>query len=210
MANETTLHKLFIDELRDAYHAEKQLVKALPKMAKAATSPDLRAALESHLEETQTHVERIEQAFELLDEPVKAKPCAGMQGIIEEGSDVIKEEDKGAALDAAIIASGQRAEHYEMAAYGSLIAWANAMSHANVAELLSQTLEEEKAADAKLTELAEGGINAEAAGDQSDMGGRRRLGRTGSREAEGGRAMAKPAAQKPGAAQPALAKTSRR
>lgn len=165
---DTTFHKLFIDELRDAYHAEKQLVKALPKMAKAASSPDLKAALENHLGETEEHVARIERAFELLDETVKAKPCAGMQGIIEEGSDVIKEEDKGPALDAAIIASGQRAEHYEMAAYGSLIAWAKAMGHDDVAELLQETLDEEKAADATLTELAEGGINEAAAGGEAD------------------------------------------
>jgi ferritin-like metal-binding protein YciE len=168
MATETTLRKLFIDELRDAYHAEKQLVKALPKMAKAAMSPDLRTALESHLGETETHVDRIEQAFGLLDEPVKAKACAGMQGIIEEGSDVIKEEEKGPALDAAIIAGGQRAEHYEMAAYGTLIAWANTLGFDDVAELLSETLDEEKAADEKLTKLAEGGINAAANADNGE------------------------------------------
>ena len=168
MSEETTLRDLFIDELRDAYHAEKQLVKALPKMAKAATSPALRKALESHLGETEEQVSRIEQAFELLDEPVKAKPCAGMQGIIEEGSDVIKNEDKGAALDAAIIASGQRAEHYEMAAYGTLVAWARALGHDDVAALLEDTLNEEKAADQKLTSLAESGINAAATDSTED------------------------------------------
>jgi ferritin-like metal-binding protein YciE len=168
MSQETTLQSLFIDELRDVYHAEKQLVKALPKMAKAASSSDLQAALESHLEETREHVERIERAFGLLDEPVKAKPCAGMAGIIEEGSDMIGGEDKGPALDAGIIAGGQRAEHYEMAAYGSLIAWANTLGHEDVAALLSETLAEEKAADAKLSELAEGGINA-AAAEGADM-----------------------------------------
>ena len=168
MSEETTLRDLFIDELRDAYHAEKQLVKALPKMAKATTSPALRKALESHLAETEEQVSRIEQAFELLDEPVKAKPCAGMQGIIEEGSDVIKNEDKGAALDAAIIASGQRAEHYEMAAYGTLVAWAKTLGHDDVAALLEDTLNEEKAADQKLTSLAEGGINAAATDSTED------------------------------------------
>jgi ferritin-like metal-binding protein YciE len=162
MAQETTLHKLFIDELKDTLHAERQLLKALPRMAKAATSPDLKKAFEAHLAETEEHVSRIEEAFGLLDEPVKTKVCAGMKGIIEEGSDLIKEEDKGAALDAGLIAGAQRAEHYEMAAYGSLVAWANALGHDDVAELLATTLEEEKAADAKLTKLAEAGINAAA------------------------------------------------
>jgi ferritin-like metal-binding protein YciE len=170
MAEETTLRKLFIDELRDAYHAERQLVKALPRLAKAATSPELKSALQDHLSQTEEHVLRLEEAFGLLDEPVKAKPCAGMQGIIEEGSDLIKEEDKGAALDAGIIAGAQRAEHYEMAAYGSLAAWAKALGHDDVADLLQTTLEEEKAADAKLTTLAEAGINAAAAEGDDDGG----------------------------------------
>jgi ferritin-like metal-binding protein YciE len=165
MPQETGLKKILIDELRDVYHAEKQLVKALPKMAKAATSPELRAALEQHLDETEEHVNRLEQAFDLLEQPAKAKPCAGMAGIVEEGSDVIREEEKGPTLDAAIIAGGQRAEHYEMAAYGSIIAWAKALGHDDVATLLHETLDEEKAADEKLNELAEGGINAEAAGE---------------------------------------------
>lgn len=168
MANETSLRKLFIDELRDAYHAEKQLTKALPKLAKAATSPDLRDAFESHLEETQGQVERLEEVFELLDEPAKTKPCAGMAGIIEEGSDLIKEEAKGAALDAGLIASAQRAEHYEMAAYGSLVAWAKALNEEKVADLLQETLEEEKAADEKLSALAESGINDEAASSEEE------------------------------------------
>ena len=168
MASETTLQKLFIDELRDVYHAEKQLVKALPKLAKASTSPALKAALEAHLAETEEHVARVEEAFALLDEPVKAKTCAGMQGIVEEGADLIKEEERGAALDAGIIAGGQRAEHYEMAAYGALIAWANALGHGAVATLLQSTLDEEKAADAKLTALAESGINEAATSGAED------------------------------------------
>jgi ferritin-like metal-binding protein YciE len=165
MPQETGLKKILIDELRDIYHAEKQLVKALPKMARAASSPELRTALEQHLDETEEHVNRLEQAFDLLEQPAKAKPCAGMAGIVEEGSDVIREEEKGPTLDAAIIAGGQRAEHYEMAAYGSIIAWAKALGHDDVATLLHETLEEEKAADEKLNELAEGGINAEAASE---------------------------------------------
>ena len=167
--NDTTLKSLLIDELRDIYHAERQLVRALPKLAKAATSPDLREALESHLAETEEQVSRVEQAFELLNESAKTKTCAGMMGIVEEGSELIKESDKGAALDAGIIAGAQRAEHYEMAAYGSLMAWARALGHDDVAELLSASLEEEKAADKKLTELAEAGLNdAAASASESD------------------------------------------
>jgi len=166
---DTTLKSLLIDELRDIYHAERQLVRALPKLAKAATSPDLREALESHLAETEQQVSRVEQAFELLNESAKTKTCAGMMGIVEEGSELIKESDKGAALDAGIIAGAQRAEHYEMAAYGSLMAWARALGHDDVAELLSESLEEEKAADKKLTELAEAGLNdAAASASESD------------------------------------------
>lgn len=166
---ESTLQDLFIDELRDIYHAERQLLKALPKLAKAATSPDLRDAIESHLAETEEQVSRLEQAFEMLDEPAKTKTCAGMLGIVEEGSEVIKENEKGAALDAGIIAGAQRAEHYEIAAYGTIMAWAKALGHEDVAELLSKTLEEEKAADEKLTELAEAGLNeAATAGESSD------------------------------------------
>jgi len=170
MATETTLRTMLIDELRDVYHAETQLVKALPKLAEAATSPDLKSALENHLTETEEHVSRLEEAFSLLDETVQAKPCAGMKGIVEEGSHLIKEWDAGPALDAGIIAGGQRAEHYEMAAYGSLIAWANALGLDDVAGLLEQTLEEEKAADAKLTEIAEAGINAAAASGNEEEG----------------------------------------
>jgi len=158
-----------IDELRDIYHAERQLVRALPKLAKAATSPDLREALESHLAETEEQVSRVEQAFEMLNESAKAKTCSGMLGIVEEGADLIKEHDKGAALDAGIIAGAQRAEHYEIAAYGSVMAWAKALGHDDVAELLSASLEEEKAADQKLTELAEAGLNeAAASGSESE------------------------------------------
>jgi ferritin-like metal-binding protein YciE len=165
--HDTTLESILIDELRDIYHAERQLVRALPKLAKAATSPDLREALESHLAETEEQVSRVEQAFEMLNESAKAKTCPGMMGIVEEGSELIKEHEKGAALDAGIIAGAQRAEHYEIAAYGSVMAWAKALGHDDVAELLSASLEEEKAADEKLTELAEAGLN-QAAASSSD------------------------------------------
>jgi len=158
-----TLHDAFLDELRDAYDAEKQLTKALPKMAKAASSEELRSAFETHLEETRGHIERIEQAFESLDEKAKGKHCDGMAGIIEEGKNAMDEDFDDATMDAALIASAQRAEHYEMAAYGTLVAWARGMGHTEAADLLQQTLDEEKATDEKLTALAEGGINQEAA-----------------------------------------------
>jgi ferritin-like metal-binding protein YciE len=160
---EGTLHDAFVQELRDTYDAEKQLVKALPKMAKAASSPELREAFETHLEETRGQVERLEQVFASLDEKVRGKHCDGMAGIIEEGKSVLEEDFDDTTMDACLIASGQRAEHYEMAAYGTLVAWARAMGHDEAAELLEQTLEEEKATDEKLTALAEGGINQGAA-----------------------------------------------
>jgi ferritin-like metal-binding protein YciE len=163
MAETGTFHDAFIDELRDTYDAEKQLVKALPKMAKAAHSPDLRAAFEAHLQETRAQIERLEQVFETLDEKVRGKHCEGIAGIIEEGQKVMEEEFDEATMDAVLIAGGQRAEHYEMAAYGTLVAWARAMGHTEAADLLQETLDEEKAADEKLSSLAEGGINQEAA-----------------------------------------------
>jgi ferritin-like metal-binding protein YciE len=158
-----TLHDLFIDELRDAYDAEKQVVKALPKMAKAASSPKLRAAFEAHLNETRGQVTRLEKVFASLDEKVKGKHCDGMAGIIEEGKAAMEEDFDDPTMDAALIASAQRVEHYEMAAYGTLVAWATAMGHNEAADLLEQTLAEEKAADGKLSTLAEGGINQQAA-----------------------------------------------
>jgi ferritin-like metal-binding protein YciE len=163
MADAGTLHDAFIDELRDAYDAEKQLTKALPKMAKAASSPDLRAAFEAHLEETRGQIERLEQVFESLEEKVRGKHCDGIAGIIEEGKAVMEEDFDETTMDACLIAGGQRAEHYEMAAYGTLVAWARTMGHTEAAELLQETLDEEKAADEKLSALAEGGINQEAA-----------------------------------------------
>jgi ferritin-like metal-binding protein YciE len=169
MAEMNTLMDALVDEVRDLYHAEKQLVKALPKMAKAATSDELREALETHLAETENQVSRLEQVFELLEEKPRAKTCAGMAGIIEEGSDALKEDAEPAVLDAMIIASAQRAEHYEMAAYGTAAAWAEGLGLSEVAELLRDTLDEEKAADEKLTALAEAGINdAASAGAEDD------------------------------------------
>jgi ferritin-like metal-binding protein YciE len=163
MAAASTLHDAFIDELRDAYDAEKQLTKALPKLAKAASSSELRTAFEKHLEETRGHVTRLEQVFESIDEPAKGKHCEGIAGIVEEGKSIMEENFEETTMDACLVAAGQRAEHYEMAAYGTLVAWARAMGHVEAADLLQQTLEEEKAADKKLTALAEDGINHDAA-----------------------------------------------
>ena len=158
-----TLQDAFIDELRDVYDAEKQLIKALPKMAKAANSLELKDAFESHLEETKGQVTRLEQVFASLDEEVQGKHCDGIEGILEEGDAIMAEDFETMAMDACLIAAGQRAEHYEMAAYGTLVAWARSLGHAEAAELLEETLNEEKLADEKLTALAEGSINDEAA-----------------------------------------------
>ncbi len=161
MASET-LRDAFIDELRDSYDGEKQLIKALPKLAKAASEPKLRAAFEGHLKETQAHAARLEEVFGLIEEKVRGKHCEGIAGIIEEGKSILEEGFEGATLDACLIAAGQRAEHYEMAAYGTLVAWARTMNLDEAADLLEQTLEEEKAADEKLSKLAESGINENA------------------------------------------------
>jgi ferritin-like metal-binding protein YciE len=175
MPTNGTLHDAFIDELRDVYDAEKQLIKALPKLVKTASSGKLRNAFESHLAETRGHVTRLEQVFATLNEPVKGKHCDGIAGIIEEGDSVMSEDFDEKTMDACLIAAGQRAEHYEMAAYGTLVSWAHAMGHSDAAMLLQQNLDEEKAADLKLTTIAETGINAEAAklahpsGDDTDM-----------------------------------------
>jgi ferritin-like metal-binding protein YciE len=163
MAETGTLHDAFIDELRDTYDAEKQLTKALTKLAKAATSPQLRKAFETHLGETHGQIERLEQVFAGLDEKVRGKHCDGIAGIIEEGKSIMEEDFDDTTMDACLIAAGQRAEHYEMAAYGTLIAWAEAMGHTEAVNLLQKNLDEEKAADAKLSALAEGGINRTAA-----------------------------------------------
>ena len=163
MADTGTLHDAFIDELRDTYDAEKQLTKALPKLAKAATNAKLRTAFETHLQETQGQIARLEQVFESLDEKVRGKHCDGIAGIIEEGKSIMEEDFDDTTMDACLIAAGQRAEHYEMAAYGTLVAWAQAMGYTDAAKLLQQTLDEEKATDKKLSGLAEGGINQGAA-----------------------------------------------
>jgi ferritin-like metal-binding protein YciE len=163
MAQASTLHDAFMEELRDTYDAERQLTGALAKLAKTATAAPLRAAFESHLEETEGHIDRLEQVFESLDEEAKGKHCEGIAGIIEEGQAIMEDNFDETTMDACLIAAGQRAEHYEMAAYGTLVAWARVMGHEEAADLLQQNLDEEKAADKKLSALAEGGINQEAA-----------------------------------------------
>jgi ferritin-like metal-binding protein YciE len=163
MTEAGTLHDAFIDELRDSYDAEKQLTKALPKLAKAATNPKLRQAFEAHLQETLGQIGRLEHVFASLDEKVRGKHCDGIAGIIEEGKSVMEEDFDEVTMDACLIAAGQRAEHYEMAAYGTLVAWARAMGHGEAARLLQETLDEEKAADRKLSGLAQSGINQGAA-----------------------------------------------
>jgi ferritin-like metal-binding protein YciE len=168
MASIDSLHTLLVSQLRDIYDAEKRLTKAIPKLAKAATNDALRSALEDHLEETQTQISRLEEAFEHLGETAKAKPCAGMRGIIEEGDEHVNEDyDDDDLRDAVIIGSAQRVEHYEIAAYGTAMAHAKLLNQKEVISLLKATIEEEKAADKKLTQIAESVVNIEAAsGDQ--------------------------------------------
>ncbi len=162
------LRDALVDEIRDIYNAEKQLIKAMPKMAKGATNDELRAAFESHLAETENQVTRLEQVFELLDEKVRGKHCAGMAGIIEEGNEKLQEDLEDSVMDACLIKSAQSAEHYEIGSYGTAIAWAEALDMTEIAELLGETLAEEKAADAKLSALAESGINEAATAGESD------------------------------------------
>ncbi len=159
----TGLKQLYIDELKDAFNAESQLVKALPKMAKAASSTELRQGFEQHFEQTREHVQRIEEIFQLLDDSPKGKKCKGMQGIVEEGDEVSNEDYEESVMDAALISAAQRVEHYEIAAYGALIEFARLLGESEHVELLEQTLEEEKETDQKLTELAKT-INQEAIG----------------------------------------------
>ena len=157
----TTLKDVYVDELRDLYNSEQQLIKALPKMAKAATSEDLRQGFEEHLEQTKGHAQRLEEIFQALGESIKGKKCKGMEGIVAEGAEVISEDYEGAAMDAAIISAAQRVEHYEIAGYGSVHAYATILGETEAANLLERTLNEEKETDQKLTDISES-INEEA------------------------------------------------
>jgi ferritin-like metal-binding protein YciE len=157
-----TLQKLYISELRDLYSAETQLVKALPKMAKGASSPELKDAFEQHLEQTKGHVERLEQLFEQLGESPRGKTCHAMKGLIEEGSEILKEEGEDTVLDAGIIVAAQKVEHYEIASYGSVRTFANLLGKDEEAKLLQSTLDEEAETNQILTQLAESIVNPEA------------------------------------------------
>ena len=152
---DNTLRELFLDELRDLYDAENRIVKALPKMVKAAESEELRSGFEHHLEQTRGHVDRLKQILTSLDEKASGKKCPGMVGILEEGEELMDEDYEGSVKDAALISAAQRVEHYEIAAYGCVHAWAEELGENEAAELLEKTLTEEKETDAKLTELAQ-------------------------------------------------------
>jgi ferritin-like metal-binding protein YciE len=148
------LEQLFVDELKDIYSAEKQITKALPKMAKAAKSPELKKAFETHLEETKGQIERLDEIFETLGKKATGKTCHGMQGLVEEGNEMIQELEKSDVRDAALISAAQRVEHYEIAAYGTVREYAKMLGQKDAAKLLDETLEEEKATDEKLNELS--------------------------------------------------------
>lgn len=157
-----TLHELYVDELKDLFSAENQLLKALPKMAKAASAPKLAAAFTDHLAETKIHIERLETIFNQLDTSPKGKKCKAMEGLLAEGQDLLAQDVDPSVLDAALIAAAQRVEHYEMAGYGCVRTYARLLGEEQAADLLQETLDEEGAADKKLTQLAESVINAEA------------------------------------------------
>jgi ferritin-like metal-binding protein YciE len=149
-----SIEKLLVEELKDMHSAETQITKTLPKLIKAASSTDLKKALENHLKETEGQIERLDQIFEILGKKSADKTCAGMKGILTEGSEMLQETETGNVRDAALISAAQRVEHYEMAAYGTLRSYAEQMDQAEIADLLQETLEEEKAADEKLTEIS--------------------------------------------------------
>ena len=172
-----SLRELYVEQLRDLYDAENQLIKALPKMAKEATSDELRQGIEEHLEQTRGQAERLEQIFEQLGEKAKGKKCKGMQGLIEEGQETLEEDMEEDTKDAAIIAAAQRVEHYEISGYGTARTYANLLGENEAAELLEQTLQEEKETDQKLNQLAEE-INVEAAQGESEEEGEEKQSRS--------------------------------
>jgi ferritin-like metal-binding protein YciE len=168
MATLDSLGDLLDDEIKDIYDAEKQLTKALPKLAKKATAPELKEAFEEHLQQTEEHIARLEQIFELMGLPVRGKKCEGMKHLIAEGDEMIAEAEDDATRDALMIAAAQKVEHYEIATYGTLRVWAGLLGKDEVAALFEDTLEEEKETDQKLTQIAESFVNQQAA--QSDEG----------------------------------------
>lgn len=163
------LRNLLVTELKDIYWAEKELTKAIPKMIKNATAPELIEALTGHLEETKEQVTRLEEVFYLMDEKQVAKKCEAMSGLIKEAQEIMSENEKGSIRDAAIILAGQKVEHYEIATYGTLCAFAKILGEHEVAALLEETLNEEKAADEKLSEIAESSINIQAVNEDEEM-----------------------------------------
>ena len=181
-----TLRDLYIDELKDLYSAESQITKALPRMIKAATHPELKAAFETHLEQTEGHIQRLEQIFEMLGESPRGKKCHGMEGLLEEGKELIGEKPEKEVLDAGLISKAQHVEHYEMAGYGTVRTYARLLGEDAQADLLQQTLDEEGETDKLLTQLAESGINIEAATGDAEETSDREVTRSAS--SEGGRA----------------------
>jgi ferritin-like metal-binding protein YciE len=175
MANVETLEELLQEELKDIYDAEKQLTKALPKLAKKATTPDLRNAFAEHLRQTEQHMERLEQVFDQLGMPAKGKTCKGMKNLIAEGNDMIGDADDDATRDAVMIATAQKVEHYEIASYGTMRTWANVLGHGEIAAMLEDTLEEEKETDQKLTGIAERFVNQAAAESEQKEESRKRM-----------------------------------
>lgn len=165
-----SLDSLFLDELKDIYNAEKQILRALPRMAKAAESPELQQAFQKHLRETEGQVQRLERIFKDLGQTARGKKCKGMEGLLEEGKEMMEEDGEGPVIDAALISAAQKVEHYEIAAYGCLRTYAQLLGYNQAARLLEQNLAEEEAADKKLTQLGEGGINesAVAVGEESE------------------------------------------
>lgn len=162
MAKLNSLDDLLVHELQDIYNAENQILKALPKMIKAASHPELQSAFEEHLEQTEGQVERLDQVFKLLGVPAKGKKCEGMTGLIEEGKKIMEEDAEPSVMDAALIAAAQKVEHYEIASYGCVCTYAEMLGYDQVHDLLGQNLEEEETTDEKLSELAESVINIEA------------------------------------------------
>ena len=163
-----SLKKLYLEELRDLYSAETQLVKALPKMVKGASSAELKQAFENHLEQTKEHVERLNEIFDRLDEKPTGKTCQAMKGLIEEGSEMLEEEGEKSVIDAGLIGAAQRVEHYEIASYGTVRTFANLLGEEEAADLLQETLDEEGETDKELNALAEGIVNEEALSEDGE------------------------------------------
>ena len=184
-----SLDELLAEELKDIYSAEKQLLRALPKMAKKASAPELKTALQEHAEMTQRQIERLEDVFEALGKPAKAKTCKAMQGLIEEATEIMEEDASDSVLDAGIIAAAQKVEHYEIASYGTVRTWARLCGEEEAANLLQETLDEESQTDERLTELAESIVNprAEEGGDEEEETSARGAKKSGSKKSSSGK-----------------------